>query len=148
MKKVGEPVSGNKRKYGTDKEKMAAHAESLFKKIVPFAKDNNKKEFQSKVDFTVNDYRVEIKSATLRNGGKGNMRWSFDLRKQEKVADFFICFALNDDWSVNKILFIPGDVIKTYQTLSLSLGKSKWNDYAVSENDIKSFFDLPSIKEV
>lgn len=147
LKKAGEPVMGNKRVHGSDKDKMAAHSESLFKKIVPFAKDNNQTSFQSSIDFTVGDYKVEIKSATLRPGGKGNMRWSFDLRKQEKVADFFICFALNDDWSVNRILFIPCDVIKTYQTLSLSSGKSKWNDYAVSEKDLCEFFELPSIKE-
>lgn len=148
LKKAGEPVMGNKRVHGSDKDKMAAHSESLFKKIVPFAKDNNQKEFQSRIDFTVHNYSVEIKSATLRSGGKGNMRWAFDLRKQEKIADFFICFALNDDWAVNRILFIPGDVIATYQTLSLSAGKSKWNDYVVSEQDIRDFFSLPSIKEM
>lgn len=142
LKKAGEPVIGNKKEHGGESDKIAAIGEDRFKKLISFAEDNNANEFQSKVDFTVNGYKVEVKTARLKGGGRGNKRWAFSLKKQEKIADFFICYALNNDLTTNRILFIPADIVKTYQTLSLSLNKSKWNDFAVSESDLIEFFNL------
>ncbi|MDG4870278.1 hypothetical protein P8631_19990, partial [Guyparkeria sp. 1SP6A2] len=86
----GEPVTGDKLRYGSDTDRFAARAERKFNELVPFAMSQNEKKFQSKVDFMVGDSTIDVKAANLKNN-----RWSFSLKKQENIADFFVCFAFS-----------------------------------------------------
>ena len=41
LRKAGEPVTGDKLRYGSDRDKLGALAEAEFKRLVPFAQDLN-----------------------------------------------------------------------------------------------------------
>ena len=140
LRKLGVKVVGDKSRYGSETDRLAAKGEFLFKRLVPFAEDQNNLKFQSKVDFMVGPHSVDVKTSTLKRGlsaGKG--RFAFSLKKQELVADFFVCFGLDRDRNV--CLLIPGEVARKYQSISLSVAtKGKWWDYEVEPEDLASFF--------
>lgn len=144
LQKAGEPVIGNKSKYGSIKDKIGAYGESIFQKMIPHAKNQNKVAFQSKFDFLVNDHKVDVKSSMLRFSNKKakTRRWAFSMKRQESTADYIICLGFDDNKSLTKILFIPGGIIRFYSTISLSESGGKWNDYTISEGDLIEFFNL------
>ena len=135
LKKKGVAVVGDKLKYGSETDKLAARGEALFQKLVPFAEDQNKIKFQSKIDFKIGNLNIDVKTSTAKNN-----RYSFSLKKQELLADFFVLFGyLNDE--PRHAFLIPHEVMKNYQTISLSFSaKGKWWDYEIDMNDINSFF--------
>lgn len=142
LKKQGVNVVGDKLKYGSDKDRLAAKAEEEFIKIVPFAIDQNKAKFQSKFDYLVGNQKIDIKCSTLRQGCKRfeAKRWAFSVKKQEMNADFIVCFAFKDDGDY-RIFMIPGEFVRNYQTISISeKGKSKWLDYEINKTDLHDFF--------
>jgi hypothetical protein len=142
LRNANEPVTGDKLRYGSDKDRMAARAEVEFLRLVPFAEDQNRASFQSKVDFNVKGYGVDVKSSTKRND-----RWAFSLKKQELIADFFACFAYADDGSY-LLLLIPGDVCRKYQSVSLSARtRTKWWDYSIESAELAPFFRSLTIRK-
>lgn len=148
LRKLNIPVTGDKARYGSDKDRLAAKAELEFKRLVPFAIDQNEKKFQSKFDFLVGSEKVDIKASSLKPGCARYpaLRWAFSVKKQEFCADFIVCFGMSDDGY--KIFLVPGECVRTYQTLSISQnGKSKWLQYEVSPDDLSTFFnDLAGVK--
>ena len=121
LRAAGVPVTGDKSRYGSDTDRLAAKAEAIFSTLVPSALNQNEHQFQAKVDFMVGAYSVDVKCSRLLRG-----RWSFSLKKQELIADFFVCFAFNDDGTY-RVLAIPGEVCRYLQTISLSaMTKTKW----------------------
>src|SRR5690606_22461353 len=66
LRKAGEPVSGNKLKYGSETDRLAARSERIFLDLVPFAEDQNTRQFQSKVDFRVGEFGVDVKASRLK----------------------------------------------------------------------------------
>ncbi len=140
LKAVGEPVTGDKTRYGSDKDKLAAASERHFVSLVPQAEDQNSKQFQSKVDFLVNGWRVDVKASSYRPKQK---RWAFSLKVQESVTDFFVCFAYDESGSRSKhCLLIPSEIGRRYQTMSLNgTGTGKWWAYEVSQNSLADFFN-------
>jgi hypothetical protein len=141
LRKEGVSVTGDKSRYGSDKDRLAARAELEFKKLVPFAEDQNLVKFQSKFDFLVGNEKVDIKASKLHKGSKqfNAMRWAFSVKRQEFCADFIVCFAFTDD--DYRILLIPGELVRNYQTISVpENGKSKWLQYEVDKEDLTSFF--------
>lgn len=82
LRAAGVPVTGDKSRYGSDTDRLAANAERIFAALVPNASDQNDKKFQAKVDFIVGQYKVDVKASRLRNG-----RWAFSLKKQERIAE-------------------------------------------------------------
>ena len=142
LKKLNVPVIGDKLKYGSDKDKLAARSELLFNKIVPNSVNQNLLSFQSKFDFLVNGQKVDIKASKLTQGSKRfkAKRWAFSVKKQEFTADFIICFGFYNDETF-KILMIPGEMVRNYQTISISeCGKSKWLQFEITEQDMCDFF--------
>lgn len=142
LRKQGVPVVGDKLRYGSDKDRLAARAEIEFIKIVPFAEDQNKLKFQAKFDYLVGNEKIDIKASNLKRGCKRfeARRWAFSVKKQEFCADFIVCFAFSDDDSY-KIFLIPGEFVRNYQTISISEnGKSKWLDYEVSKEELFQIF--------
>lgn len=136
LKSAGEPVNGDKRRYGSETDKFAAKAEKLFNELIPFSRDENGRKFQSKVDFIVKGHMVDVKASNQRND-----RWAFSLKKQNEIADFFVLFAFNEDDSY-RIILIPGDLCRGYKTLSLAAKtKTKWWDYEVSKDELLLFFE-------
>lgn len=143
LKKAGHAVTGDKERYGSDKDRLATKAESLFKTLVPFAENQNGLKFQAKVDFVINGKKVDIKASTLKKGMKHSniRRWAFSVKKQEFVADFLVCFAFDDDGGY-KILLIPAEFIRFYQSISISENaKSKWLEYEIDPNELAPFFN-------
>ena len=136
LRAAGVPVTGDKRRYGSDTDRLAARAEEIFTSLVPGAKDQNEVQFQAKVDFIVGSYSVDVKAARLRNN-----RWAFSLKKQELVADFFACLAFADDGSY-RLLVLPGEVCRYLQTISVSAnGQTKWWDYEIQPSELARFFE-------
>jgi hypothetical protein len=135
LRKVGEPVNGDKSRYGSDTDRLAAKAEAEFKRLVPWAEDQNERTFQARVDFIVDGFGVDVKSSTKRAG-----RWAFSLKKQELTADFFVCFAYEQD-DTYACLLVPGDVCRKYQSMSLSATtRTKWWDYQIQPDQLAAFF--------
>jgi len=144
LRKAGIPVTGDKARYGSDKDRLAARAELEFERLVPFAVDQNLIKFQSKFDFLVGAEKVDIKSSGLNQGCKKlpAKRWAFSVKKQEFCADFIVCFAMQDD--DYRIFLIPGELVRNYQTISIAenkSSKSKWLQYEVSKSELTEFFE-------
>lgn len=143
LRKAGEPVTGDKLKYGSDKDKLAARGEQIFMQLVPFAEDQNQHKYQSKLDFIVRGHGVDVKTSTMKLGNKLSRirRWAFSVKKQEVTADFMVCLCLGDDGeSLSKTLLIPGEIIRKYTSISLSEQGGKWSDYEVDSHSLSDFF--------
>jgi hypothetical protein len=141
LKNAGEPVTGDKLKYGSEKDRLAAKAEELFLSIVPYATAMNESKFQAKYDFDVGGHKVEVKASRLARSVKGfkGKRYAFSLKKQHHMADFFVCFCL-DDHGCSSALLIPGEIARNRQTISLPEKGGKWSDYKVTIGEIELFF--------
>lgn len=148
LKRAGEPVCGDKSRYGSDTDKLAAKAERIFKELVPYAKDQNRAKFQSKYDFIVKGYKIDVKCSTLRPSSKGSqsLRWAVSVKKQESDADFFVCIFFSKE-EKNKYALIPGELARCRSTINFNKNKTgKWWAYEVKESEIKQFFDsLPEL---
>lgn len=143
LRKLGVAVTGDKSRYGSDRDKLAVRGELTFAEYVPKAVSANEAKFQAKVDFIVGKTSVDVKAAKLGQGNKrfSARRWSFSIKKQRLEADFFVCFAFADDGTCRTLL-IPGELVRDLQTISISeFGKSKWWQYEVRASDLAAFFD-------
>lgn len=144
LKAEGVKVVGDKLRYGTDRDKLGALGEALFKQLVPHAIDKNEEQFQSKYDFDVKGYKVDIKAGRPKQMNKrfSALSWSFSFKKQRLIADFIVCFCLSKNKDVEHILLVPSEFFKGLQTISMSCdGNSKWKDYAISEQELTEFFN-------
>lgn len=143
LRKLGVAVTGDKARYGSDKDRLAAFAELEFRRIVPFAQCQNEIKYQSKFDFLVGSEKIDIKAANLKQGCKkfAARRWAFSVKKQEFCADFIVCFAMHD--SGYRIFLIPGELVRNYQTISIAedkASKGKWLQYEISQSELTEFF--------
>lgn len=146
LKTLGVPVTGDKAKYGSESDKFAAQSEQDFMRLVPAAKDQNRYKYQSKYDFLINGWRVDLKAARPKSYCKnGTARWSFSLKKQQLHADFFVCLAYSNDLQIQHCLLIPGEIANGYSSLSLSPTGRRWWEYQVDHNGLRDFFEsLPT----
>lgn len=142
LRRAGEPVTGDKTRYGSDTDRLAARAEQMFAGIVPGAQDMNGTEFQAKCDFRVDGYLVDVKASTLRRSSSKypSMRWAFCVKKQESIADFFVCFGLDDSGEAKLILLIPGELARRYATISVPDSGGKWRQYEVTAAELADLF--------
>lgn len=143
LKNANEPVIGDKLRYGSDRDKLAALAESMFQEIVPDAMNKNLIQYQSKYDFDVMGYSVDVKASMPRQLNKkyASMSWSFSFKKQALVCDFIVCICFSPDREIGHVLVVPSEFFKGLQTVSVSCeGCSKWLDYSVSKDELASFF--------
>ena len=148
LKRAGVAVTGDKTRYGSDTDRLAARAEREFQRLVPDAINTNDQQFQSKVDFVIHGYLIDVKASLLRGQGPATKakRWAFSVKKQEMVADFIVCFALQDEGY--RTLLIPGDLLRRFQSISLAgRGGSKWWDYEVQPHSLAEFFKSLPTKE-
>lgn len=149
LRNAGEPVTGDKLRYGSSKDRLAANAEQRFLRLVPYADNHNDRAFQDKIDFTVRGYGVDVKASTLKLGHKKCKlrRWAFSLKKQEAIADFFVCMCMNEGGSeLLQVLLVPGEIARKYATLSLSERGGKWGDYAIDAGELEPFFSALPVK--
>lgn len=147
LKRAGEPVTGDKARYGSDSDRLAARGERWFSRVIPEAEDQNGRKFQSKVDFIVRGLGVDVKTARPVTSPRGVLQWAWSVKKQEMVADHFVCIALTDrtdDAGVYRALLIPGELARNYQTIRASHnGKAmvgKWSQYACTSSELFNFF--------
>jgi len=142
LKKAGVAVTGDKERYGSDRDRLAAKAEADFQELIPYADNQNKIKFQPKIDFLVHGYGVDVKASKLNKGfhKSSRTRWAFSCKKQEACADFIVCFGYKEEGYA--IFLIPGELIRKYQSVSIApSSKGKWAKFAVSQQDLKRFFD-------
>lgn len=141
LRKAGEPVVGNKLKYGSETDRLAAKAERIFLDLVPFAVDQNTRQFQSKVDFKIGNLGIDVKASRLKIHSPKSSRWMYSIKKQEAIADFFVCLGFDADAnSLENVLLVPGEIARKHTTISLSKNGGKWADYQVSIADLAPFF--------
>ena len=144
LKKAGVRVVGDKLRYGSDRDRLAAMAESKFLELVPLAKNMNALEFQSKYDFMAGDFKVDVKAAkpTIGNAKLQAKRWAFSVKKQALICDFIVCFCFSENRELVHTLLIPSEFFQGLQTVSISCeGQSKWLDYVVPSESLHGFFE-------
>ena len=143
LKKAGVEVKGDKAIYGSTKDKFAHKGEEYIQKILPSAINQNLYSFQPKVDFVIGYKSFEIKSSKLTT--TKNLRWSFSLKKQKKIADYFILLAFDPEGKdVNHHFMIPNELLTdNLQTISISknINHSKWSDFLIPKEDLTEFFE-------
>lgn len=148
LKRVGVQVVGDKLRYGTDRDKLGALGERLFKTLVPASTDRNEMQFQAKYDFDVFGYKVDVKTGKPRqmNYKYAALSWSFSFKRQALFCDFIVCFCLDEQSEIEHVLLVPSEFFQGLQTCSVSRrGYSKWLDYAINPNELQDFFQsLPS----
>lgn len=148
LRRAGEPVTGDKARYGSETDKIAARGERWFQRVIPWAEDQNRTEFQSKVDFIVSGLRVDVKTSRPRLTKTGVINWSWSLRKQKDAADYFVCIALSSrepDPGVHTALLVPGAVAAGCGSLRVSHDRialrGKWARYGHSSAELRQFFE-------
>ena len=143
LKKQGVAVIGDKLRYGSDRDKLAAMAEAEFLRLVPQADNINARRFQHKWDFDVGQLKVDVKAGMKRKMNKKyeSLSWSFSFKKQSLICDFICCFCMADRHTIERILLVPKEFFAGLQTVSVScVGYSKWHDYSIEANDLAAFF--------
>ena len=143
LKAQGVAVTGDKLRYGADRDKLGVYGEQLFQSIVPFAQNANNNQFQSKVDFDVNGLKVDVKAGMPRQLNKkfSALAWSFSFKRQTLHADFIVCFCLDEQKAIEHILLVPKEFFNGLQTVSVSRkGYSKWFDYKIEQHELLEFF--------
>lgn len=149
LKREGVPVVGDKARYGSATDRLAAHAERLFAMAVPEAKDANQEQFQAAIDFDVYGWKVDIKASTLRKRKHPTTKkettpgWAFCINKQKDKADFFVFYALDnaEDRNVVHVILLPRELATTTSSLLLpETMNSKWADYRIDESELAEFF--------
>ena len=149
LRKAGEPVTGDKTRYGSKRDIFAAKSEDLFKELVPFASSYNGRKFQAPYDFDVGGVKVEIKASSKRVDG-----WCFSLKKQSKIADLFVCFGYGPDRETVEACFVfPIELVRSMQTLRVSTDaignpSGKWGEFQVAKSELAEFFgDIISLDQ-
>ena len=143
LQRAGVSVAGDKLRYGSDTDRLAAAGEQLFRKLVPNEDNKNMEQFQAKVDFEVRGHLVDVKTSTLRSSNKAckKKRWAFCIKKQERIADFLVCFGLGNSHDLVATLLIPCEISRRYTTIGLGEALSgKWADYLIDPSDLCEFF--------
>lgn len=148
LRKMGVPVTGDKARYGSVKDRLASKAERFFADDVPTAIDSNAQQFQAKIDFFVGDHSVDVKASRLHpertetNGKKTAPRWMFCINKQKDMADFFVLYALDEAAdAVAHVFLLPAEIATAKTTIVIPASmSSKWADYLIERTDIASFF--------
>ena len=144
LREQGIPVTGDKSRYGSIKDKLASKAEALFAELVPCAVNMNESMWQAPVDFDVDGIKVDVKASRLTMRQKHTskaMSWAFSMKKQSTTCGFFCLFCYGDEDIVHRILLIPREMAEGVKCLSVSPTKSKWLDYEVEPSDLPKFFN-------
>lgn len=148
LKKEGVEVTGDKRRYGGESDKIALIGELYFKNLFPEAVYENDNKFQAKCDFTLYGNNIDIKTSSLRNqkarSGNYVKRWGFTcFNNEEQPIDFFVCFCLKENSKdIHKILLIPSELVTTKTGgMSISIFGSKWDSFEVTEEELVAFFN-------
>lgn len=143
LKKEGVPVTGDKLRYGSDRDRLASLAEVEFKRLVPTAKDMNSVSFQAKYDFEVDGLKVDVKASMPRQLAKKYpaKSWAFSFKKQSLLCDFICCFCMGEDRAIKRVLLVPKEFFEGLQTVSVSCGGlSKWLEYEIQPEELAAFF--------
>jgi hypothetical protein len=143
LKKAGIPVVGDKLRYGSDRDRLAAMAENKFLELVPFAKGMNLTQYQAKYDFEAGDFKVDVKASRPHQPNKKypSTCWSFSFKKQSLVCDFIVCFCFSEESDLIHTLLVPKEFFVGLQTVSVTCnGRSKWLDYEVEAKSMADFF--------
>jgi len=144
LKAAGIAVNGDKQRYGSISDKLAAKAEQLFAYLVPFANDNNETEFQSSIDFNIGSITIDVKASALKEypNSRDAPKWGFCVNRQKDTADYFVMFAYDKGGErVVHTFLIPNEIANKRTTISIPASmNSKWADYEIMQKDLTPFF--------
>lgn len=143
LKKQKVPVTGDKLRYGADRDRLGAMGEAAFYAFVPDAVSMNDTKFQAKYDFDVFGHKVDIKASMPRqlNTKYQALSWSFSFKKQSMICDFVVCFCMDEQKEVEHVLLVPSEFFRGLSTVSVSRrGNSKWLDYSIDPRMLSNFF--------
>lgn len=150
LRQQGVAVTGDKLRYGDDRDKLAATFEAKFAELVPQAESCNQAKWQSKFDFYVSGHKVDIKTSRRHKAGAYGkaLRWSFSIKRQSLDCDFMCCFCLGDNDEIEKVLLIPSEFFAGAQLISVACsGASKWEEFVVEPGELAEFFKQMPPKE-
>lgn len=141
LTKAGVPLTGDKSLYGSVRDKVALIGETRFKEIVPWAKNQNEQQFQSKFDFKVGELKVDVKTSKFKSyNAAGSKRYSFSLKKKDLCFDFIVLVGIGE-FSEESLWLIPCEMLReNIRTISIP-PTSKWNDFLVTEQQLVNFFE-------
>lgn len=131
---------------GSVTDRMGAFYENEFRRLVPLAECQNDKRKQFEIDFTVGNAKIDVKSSTLHERGKGRPYWKFEVGKRqsrERVADYYVCFGKNpgEDPRDYVIFCFPFELLRG---LSVSVvpsnPKNEWMPYKISPENLTAMF--------
>lgn len=144
LKRAGEPVTGDKARYGSETDRLAARAERWFQAIVPEAVDLNLERFQAPVDFKVGRFKVDVKVSRGTVSKTGVRQWIWSVKKQEAIADFIVCIGVKEregDLVIASVLAVPGELVRFNTSVRASLvGNAvtgKWGAYSVTVSALR-----------
>lgn len=143
LRNAGVPVTGDKARYGTSRDRLAVLAEQEFHRLVPEAEAMNEQQFQAKFDFLIHGHKVDVKASLPRRLNKrfDAKSWAFSFKKQTLVCDYMCCFCMGEEKQVERVLLVPSEFFAGIQTVSVSCaGKSKWHDYDIKPEALAEFF--------
>jgi hypothetical protein len=150
LRKAGVPVTGDKARYGSAKDRLASFAERLFAEDVPTAIDSNASQFQASIDFLVLGWSVDVKASARQLFKNDAIRWAFCINKQKDKADFFVLYALNnsDERHVEHVFLLPNEIATARTTISVpETMNSKWADYEIRRDELDGFFSSLHTKD-
>lgn len=152
LKGAGVAVTGDRLRYGTDRDRLGALAEAEFGRLVPGAIAHNDRQHQAPIDFDVRGYGVDVKCAMPRHGLARSKakRWAFSFKRQSLTADFVCCFCMTEGRAIAHVLLVPQEFFAGLRSVSVACsGASKWLDYAIPPDELAAFFDaLPALPGV
>lgn len=150
LRAAGVSVTGDKARYGSVKDRLATRAERIFAADVPTAIDANAEQYQSRIDFTVGQFSVDVKASRLHGareettGKTTSPRWMFCIKKQKDQSDFFVMYAFGEsfDSEVQHVFLMPREIATTATTIVVPASlKSKWADYMIDQKELLPFFE-------
>jgi len=130
--KAGVTLTGDKLRYGCERDKQARKAELFVLSQLNGAVDHNAAQFQPKTDVTYRGFRIEVKSSVLQHR-RGQLILSFMVEKQPHIVDLFVCvgyFNSNDDVPLT-VYVIPGHLAPRWCIKITLTGRSKYERFRI-----------------
>jgi hypothetical protein len=130
--KAGVTLTGDKLRYGCERDRQARKAELFVLSQLDGAIDHNAAQFQPKMDATYRGFRIEVKSSVLQHH-TGQLLLSFMVEKQPHLADLFVCvgYFRNDDDVPLAVYVVPGHLAPRWCIKITLTGRSKYERFRV-----------------
>ena len=86
--------------------------------------------------------KVDCKSGVIYKAPTGFEFYTFNLEKKNQTCDVFVCYCLDLDLSIDKVLVIPSCVLHGKSQLSVGIIESVYDKYKDAWHIIKEYNDF------